>query len=107
MNFAELVNFDVWTAVIIFLADFVFWFLSAIWVRRVNGNKIIVAGFFAMTVNMSEFISKFFAPWHFINIIPAGLGALTGSIAAMWYDNRRKQKLKDKLVVVKNIVSMK
>lgn len=83
--------FDFTSAVSIFLSDFVFWFLTTIFVKRCNGNFILQVMVVAGLTNSSDFISKYFAPRFFSNLIVAFLAAAAGTGFAMLYDRRRKK----------------
>lgn len=83
--------FDVTSALSIFISDFIFWFLTVIFVRRCNGNLIVSAMIVAGLTNSSDFVSKYFAPRYFNNIIVAFLAAAIGTGCAMLVDKWRKK----------------
>lgn len=93
---------DYVSALGIFLGDFFFWFLTTIYVKKCNGNLIVQIMLVAGLTNMCDFVSKYFAPQHFSNVLVAFLAAATGTGAAMLYDRRakKKQKQKNKLYVL-------
>jgi hypothetical protein len=94
------VGFDLTSALGIFAGDFFFWFLTTIYVKKCNGNLIVQIMLVAGLTNLCDFVSKYFAPQHFSNIVVAFLAAATGTGAAMLYDRWGKKKQKNKLYIL-------
>ena len=89
-------QFDVQSALFIFIADFIFWFLTTIFVRHCNGNLIIIVMIVAGLTNASDFVSKYFAPRYFNNIIVAIIAAAVGAGLAMLIDKHIKKRKQTK-----------
>ena len=94
-------EFDLWRALGVFISDFIFWFLTIIYVRSANDNFIIKTALVVGAVNASDFSSKYFASQCYSNIIVAYSAGLLGAGVAMLYDRWRKKKQmrKSKLII--------
>lgn len=84
--------FDFTSAASIFVSDSLFWFLTTIFVKRCHGNFIVQVMMVAGLINASDFVSKYFAPRFFNNIVVAFLAAALGAGLAMLYEKNKKME---------------
>lgn len=85
----EEAEFIVTTALIIFFADFFYWFLTVFLINKVMDSKALKAGFFAAALNFSSYIAVFFFVKNLNYLLPACLGAFIGAMLAVEYDKRK------------------
>lgn len=83
-------EFTFTTALIIFFADFFYWFLTVFLINKVIDSKTIKAGIFAAALNFSSYIAVFYFVKNLNYLLPACFGAFVGSMLAVEYDKRRK-----------------
>jgi len=91
------VKFEITTALIIFFADLMYWFLTVFLINKVLNSKSIKAGLFAAALNFNSYIAVFYFVKNLDYLTPACLGAFTGAILAVEYDKKRQEKPKTKL----------
>jgi L-lactate permease len=91
------VEFSIATAVIIFFADFFYWFLTVFLIDKVVESKSIKSGFFAAALNFSSSIAVFYFVKNLEYLTPACLGSFVGAVLAVEYDKRRQKTAKTKL----------
>lgn len=87
-------KFEITTALIIFFADLLYWFLTVFLIDKVMDRKSIKAGLFAAALNFNSYIAVFYFVKNLDYLTPACLGAFAGAILAVEYDKRHQQKSK-------------
>jgi len=85
------VEFSIATAVIIFFADFFYWFLTVFLIDKVVENKPLKSGFFAAALNFSSSVAVFYFVKNLEYLTPACLGSFVGAALAVEYDRRRQK----------------
>lgn len=90
-------NFEITTALIIFFADLLYWFLTVFLIDKVMDRRSIKAGLFAAALNFNSYIAVFYFVKNLDYLTPACLGAFVGAILAVEYDKRYQGSSKTKL----------
>jgi len=79
------------TAIIIFFADLIYWFLNVFLINGVIENKSIKAGVFAAALNFFSYLAVFYFVKNFEYMVAACLGAFIGAALAVEYDKRHQK----------------
>lgn len=85
-------EFLITTALIIFFAEFLYWFLTVFLINKVADSETIKAAIFAAALTFSDYLAVFFYVKNIHYLSPACLGAFVGALLAVEYDKRRQKK---------------
>lgn len=84
-------EFIVTTALIIFFAEFFYWFLTVFLINKVADSEAIKTAIFAAALTFSDYLAVFFYVKNIHYLSPACLGAFIGALLAVEYDKRRQK----------------
>lgn len=85
-------GFIIATALIIFFAEFFYWFLTVFLINKVTDSEAIKTAIFAAALTFSDYLAVFFYIRNIHYLSPACLGAFIGALLAVEYDKRRQKK---------------
>lgn len=87
-------EFLITTALIIFLAEFFYWFLTIFVVSNIIDSEALKTATYAVALTFNDYLATYFYVRNIHYILPACLGAAAGSFLAVKCNKRRQKNLK-------------
>lgn len=87
-------EFLITAALIIFLAEFFYWFLTIFTVNNIIDSEALKTATYAVAITFNDRLATYFYVKEIYYILPACLGAFIGSFLAVKCNKMRQKNLK-------------